>query len=353
MLNDDQLTPCECWALLRTARHGHLAGTDAEGAPIVRTLHHAILDGSLYFHGHAGGRKLATLGRPGVFECVDALAAIPSYWIDPERACPATTYYRSVQVSGRLEQTTDPEEKARALTALMAKLQPEGRHVPITAEERLYRGPLRSLLVFKLAPDALSGKCNFGRRRTAPVMHRILRGLWDRGSDGDLRAIEAILERRTDLARPDWLTGPAGTVMTVCPTPALAEEAAALLRDQYWNGPYDVEELALAQCAASAWVGVRDPRDGRLVATAAALANRSKHAWVYDVAVAPSHRGNGVGTAMLHLLMDHPAVRGARLVSLRTLDAHEFYRRFGFMNAAACDNPTGASTMLWVRRSPA
>ena len=107
MLNDDQLTPDECWELLLTARHGHLAGTDAAGAPIVRTLHHAILDGALYFHGRAGGQKLTALGRPGVFECVDALAPIPSYWIDADRACPATTYYRSVQVAGPLEQTTD------------------------------------------------------------------------------------------------------------------------------------------------------------------------------------------------------------------------------------------------------
>ena len=235
----------------------------------------------------------------------------------------------------------------------MARLQPEGRHVPIAGDVALYRGALRSLLVFRLVPEQLSGRFNLGRRRAEPVMHRILRGLWERGSDGDLRTIEAILERRADVTRPDWLTGPAGTAMSVWPTPALAREAAALLESQYWNGPYDIEALALAQREASAWVGVRDSRDGRLVATAAALANRSKHAWVYDVAVAPSHRGTGIGTAMLQLLLDHPAVRGARLISLRTVDAHEFYRKFGFANAAECDNPTGASTMLWVRRPPA
>ena len=42
-------------------------------------------------------------------------------------------------------------------------------------------------------------------------------------------------------------------------------------------------------------------------------------------------RGSGAGTAVMELLLDHPAVRVARHVRLTTRDAMAFYRRIGFL----------------------
>ena len=53
------------------------------------------------------------------------------YFSDGERACPATTLYRSAQAHGTLEEVTSRADKARVLQALMEKYQPEGKHVPI------------------------------------------------------------------------------------------------------------------------------------------------------------------------------------------------------------------------------
>jgi predicted N-acetyltransferase YhbS len=56
----------------------------------------------------------------------------------------------------------------------------------------------------------------------------------------------------------------------------------------------------------------------------------AKRAWIYDVMVAPSWRGKGLGEALMRLLLDHPAVRHTRGVCLTTRDAQTFYARLGF-----------------------
>ena len=43
-------------------------------------------------------------------------------------------------------------------------------------------------------------------------------------------------------------------------------------------------------------------------------------------------RGAQVGSALMRVLLDHPALRGAAHVRLSTKDAMTFYRRLGFSN---------------------
>src|SRR6185369_2208507 len=116
----------EAMALLGRARAVHVATTSASGEPIFRTLDFGIMGDRLVFHGAPVGEKIEALGRPAVVSVEEIVASIPSYFVDPERACPATTLYRSVQVHGTLDEVTDPADKARALEALMHKQQPEG-----------------------------------------------------------------------------------------------------------------------------------------------------------------------------------------------------------------------------------
>jgi GNAT superfamily N-acetyltransferase len=52
-------------------------------------------------------------------------------------------------------------------------------------------------------------------------------------------------------------------------------------------------------------------------------------AWLCDVFVSPAHRGNGLGVFLVGTAVEHPDVRGIRLL-LGTKDAHELYRKFGF-----------------------
>ena len=60
---------------------------------------------------------------------------IPSWFVDPERACPATTYYESAMARGRLVAVDHPDDKARVLSTLMGRFQPEGRHAIVFVNE--------------------------------------------------------------------------------------------------------------------------------------------------------------------------------------------------------------------------
>ncbi len=54
----------------------------------------------------------------------------------------------------------------------------------------------------------------------------------------------------------------------------------------------------------------------------------------------------GLGRRMLVLLLDHPAVRGAPFVRLRTRDAAAFYERFGFAEVGAGSRWPGKNMLL-------
>ncbi len=73
---------------------------------------------------------------------------------------------------------------------------------------------------------------------------------------------------------------------------------------------------------------------------------------VHDVAVAPHLRGGQVGSALMRLLLDHPAVRGVRHVRLSTKDAMPFYRRLGFCNLDEAPRYPWTSTDMIKTRAP-
>jgi ribosomal protein S18 acetylase RimI-like enzyme len=77
-------------------------------------------------------------------------------------------------------------------------------------------------------------------------------------------------------------------------------------------------------------VGARDG-EGALISSARAIADGGKCAWVYDVWVRPDWRRRGLARAVMRLLLEHPAVRGCRLLRLGTRDAQALYAGFGFV----------------------
>jgi nitroimidazol reductase NimA-like FMN-containing flavoprotein (pyridoxamine 5'-phosphate oxidase superfamily) len=130
--------------LLRDAQSVYFATTSQTGEPIFRTMNAAVLDGTIGFHGAATGEKTFAMNRPVVVSAVDQVASLPSYFVDPERACPATTLYRSVQVHGVLTPIESGARKARVLAALMDKHQPEGGFVALDHEHALYAKEIAS-----------------------------------------------------------------------------------------------------------------------------------------------------------------------------------------------------------------
>ena len=208
-----RMADAEALAVLARSPVVHLATTDAEGGPILRTVHGVVVDGALAFHGAPAGEKIAALGRPVVAGAEETIAVIPSYFFDPTLACPATTYYRSAQLHGVLEEVTDRHAKARVLAALMAKYQPEGGHAPVDADDPRYRKQVEGILVVQVGQARIDGKGKFGQNRKPEELLSVLTQLWKRGLGGDPGAIEALRRAHPQLPAPEFLRAPAGLRM--------------------------------------------------------------------------------------------------------------------------------------------
>jgi len=334
-------------ALLARAPVVHLAATTPEGAPVLRALDAAVLDDAVAFHGAAVGEKARCAGRPAVVSAEEVVARIPSWAVDPEQACRATTFYRSVQIHGTLRSVEDPARKARVLEALMRRWQPEGRHLPIDPGAPRYAARVREVLVLEVPLDAVDGKEALGQGRPAADLQGILAALWTRGAPGDDRAIEAIRRANPALPAPELLAGPEGFRLSAALDPVDLPAAVELLAGEYWWEDLPRDGIAPAQLASTAWVGAHDA-EGRLAATARAVSD-GKCAWIYDVAVRADVRGRGLGKRVVALVLDHPAVRGARCVRLATRDAQGLYERFGFRNGAPPMRRPSSTEMVLLR----
>src|SRR5688500_16149134 len=180
----------EALAFLRDAAVVRLASTTDGGDPLLRTLHPALVDGWICFHGAVAGEKTEAIGKAAVIAADEAVASLPSFWREPEKACPATTWYLGVQVHGAIERVDDPGFKARSLQALMEKLQPEGGYKPITPLDPLYKASVKGTLVFRVSTERIDGKAKLGQNLPPETLGEMWTRLWRRGVQRDLRALE-------------------------------------------------------------------------------------------------------------------------------------------------------------------
>jgi GNAT superfamily N-acetyltransferase len=69
---------------------------------------------------------------------------------------------------------------------------------------------------------------------------------------------------------------------------------------------------------------------GRQVGFARVISDRATYAYVADVFVLESARGQGIAKRLMECISGHPDLQGLRLWTLFTRDAHGLYRQFGF-----------------------
>lgn len=102
-----------------------------------------------------------------------------------------------------------------------------------------------------------------------------------------------------------------------------------LSEESYWarGRPFDTQAKAVANSLLL--VGAFDP-GGAQVGFARMVTDLATFAWLCDVYVLDEHRGGGLGTAMVRLIVEHPDVTAVRLQLLATADAHGLYTRLGY-----------------------
>ena len=311
-----QACSADAVALFERAPFVHLAGVGEDGQPILRTLHGLVVGDSLVFHGATVGEKLELVGRAVVVTAEEVVARIPSYAIDPERACPATTYYRAAEVRGVLERVDDPAEEAALMAAFMRRFQPEGGYASI---------PPGGVSLLRVDLRGAVGKHKLGQNRGPAQLSKVVAFLWRRGDPGDVEAIEALLPF---VPTPAFLEAPPGITLGIAPTETDAHVVAQLLDETYWNRGVPRARRARAQRGSTAWIVARSP--GGIVGSVRVVSDGARWAYIADVIVRAEHRGRGIATAMLRAALDHPRVRDVERVTLRTIDAMPLYEALGF-----------------------
>lgn len=102
-----------------------------------------------------------------------------------------------------------------------------------------------------------------------------------------------------------------------------------LSTDAYWALGRTREQVDRA-FAGSLGYGVYRPVDGRQVAVARVVTDRTTFGWLCDVYVDPAERGRGLGTWLVGAVRDHLDDLGVRRILLATHDAHGVYAQVGF-----------------------
>lgn len=73
---------------------------------------------------------------------------------------------------------------------------------------------------------------------------------------------------------------------------------------------------------------------GEQVGFARVVTDEAVVGWILDVVIDPDHRGKGLGTWLMGVIMDDAVVKGLKKVILNTKDAHGLYEKFGFKVSA-------------------
>jgi len=174
--------------------YGTLA-LSVENVPYSLPINFATLNGCIYFHGSKNGRKTdAIKSNPNAcFSAVKAYSIIASYMSSKDGlACPATQFFKSLIVDGKIEIVREEQEKIDALNALMQKLQSEGAYKDLN--DPIYKKAIAATNLFKLIPSGANLKSKFGQKLSNERLNMIIEHLEKRATKEDIETIKLMKE---------------------------------------------------------------------------------------------------------------------------------------------------------------
>jgi len=181
---------------LESLEYGTLA-LSIDNLPYSLPINFVTLNGCIYFHGSKKGRKVEAIkaNANASFSAVKAYSIIASYMSSKDGlACPATQFFKSCIIDGKIEITQESQEKIDALNALMAKLQKEGGYKDLN--DPIYKKSIAATNIFKLTPISSNLKLKFGQKLSDERFNMIIKQLEQRGTQEDLETIKLMKEHR-------------------------------------------------------------------------------------------------------------------------------------------------------------
>ena len=183
-------------AMMSNAEYGTLALCSDE-TPYSVPVNFVHIKDIIYFHGSLGGRKMKTLrANPKVsFSIVENFSIIPSYFSATDAlACPATQFFKSINIDGEVSIIENKDEKIKALSLLMQKLQPEGGYKAF--EDDAYEKILNATAILKIEIKSLRAKFKFGQHLSPERFDMILSNLKKRNSNIDQLTIDMMKKNK-------------------------------------------------------------------------------------------------------------------------------------------------------------
>lgn len=127
---------------------------------------------------------------------------------------------------------------------------------------------------------------------------------------------------------PENQTSPAIVYTSDPPDPA---PFFALFETTGWNATYRLSADDLARAIKASWTLVCAYDAGRLVGFGRVLCDGAVHAFVLDMIVAPDRQGRGIGSEILHRLVERCLSAGIRDIQLFSAKGKSgFYAKHGF-----------------------
>ena len=182
--------------VLDNAEYGTLA-LSIDDIPYAVPVNFVRIDDALYFHGALKNKKMKMLAQnPTVsFSVVENYALIDSDFSSTDGlACPATQFFKSVNIEGVASVVEGRNEKAKVFEELMQKLQPKGGYKPFS--DNAYDIPIKTTAVVKIAIREMRCKFKFGQHLSEERFEMIIAALQHRGTQRDLETIAVMRKQR-------------------------------------------------------------------------------------------------------------------------------------------------------------
>ena len=109
------------------------------------------------------------------------------------------------------------------------------------------------------------------------------------------------------------------------------DELHNLFGSEWWTEGRDRTDIETMVDHSDEVVGLRDSDTGELVAFARVLTDYVYRAFIFDVIVEESRRGNGLGRRIMDAIVEHPSLSEVERLELYcSEDQTSFYEQWGF-----------------------
>jgi len=108
----------------------------------------------------------------------------------------------------------------------------------------------------------------------------------------------------------------------------------SFLTNSYWAEGIS-KEIIQRSIDGSLCFGVFE--NNKQIGFARMITDQATFAYLADVFILKEYRGRGLSKWLMEVIMSHPGLQGLRRMMLATRDAHELYKKFGFIPLSNAD----------------